>query len=213
MGTHGNALYFHAKALDSWFGQEEEAFGEYLRVQQYPACLVYTAGAYIHAADILNGMGQPENALALLAVDVPNIDWPERYSHRHLISADILINEQRFDQALQQLAAAGQFRPESEDEIVEMLVRIPSYCVDRYAEEQSVQWDNADNDAAIVAGLTNSMSTPDDAMYYDAITHEWPPLESVADMIATNRALNNNVFPQLRRELSEDIRQQMRNVQ
>ncbi len=63
------------------------------------------------------------------------------------------------------------------------------------------RWSLADANAAIEHALTNRWDTPDDQLYLEALLHDWPAQEEIPLHIATNRVLNNNIFPYRTRAL------------
>jgi tetratricopeptide (TPR) repeat protein len=183
----GHVYYFQRKELD-------QAFVHFLSVQRYPACLVYTAYAYIHAAAILKKMNMPVHALALLAVDVPCIDYVKAAFTRHMRSAFYRLELQDHTNAVRHLQTALALLPARSNDVLDCCSLIPGAPAiwDAVATQR---WCAADATAAIEAALTNRWDTPDDQLFLDALLHDWPAQEDIPLHIATNRVLNNNIFP------------------
>jgi hypothetical protein len=85
--------------------------------------------------------------------------------------------------------------------IADILRRTPNVYTGIWAAVATDVWRQADSDALIIAGLTNVSATPDDALFFDALMHDWPSKDEIPLAIATNRVLNNNIFPRTERAL------------
>ena len=104
--TVGNSYYWLGKICYEVYKDNETAFKYYMMVHKYPACLVYTANAYVFAAKILNRMGQSDNTLALLAVDVPVYKFKQKLMQRHIMSYSICKNKNDITNAVRHLQTA-----------------------------------------------------------------------------------------------------------
>jgi len=191
--SRGNAYYFLAHIQDVWQANPVAALTNYLRVQQFPACLVFTAGAYYHAACLFERLRLPLHALALLCIDVPTIDFEGMCQVRRVRAMDLCrgrgdhTNAVRHAQALcLTVPAASNF--------------VAGCCAD-YPEARQL-WDavaadyapGCETSDALAAALMATNSTPDDALFFEAVTHDWPAISELPAVTATNRLLNNNIF-------------------
>jgi TolA-binding protein len=198
--TRGNAIYFLGHLQYFQWHDPLGAFTNLLRVQQFPACLVFTAHAYLHAAAIMADFNMPVHALALLAVDVPCIDFERLAYTRHVRSAWLRTKLHDYTNAVRHLRAALWAQPKQTNQIATQIRLIPngSFIWDAVA---TSFWCNADVMATIAWAVTNRCDTPDDRLFLDALLHEWPAREDIPRQIATNRVLNNNIFPRATRRL------------
>ena len=200
----GGSCHFLARIMRDCHHDDDAAFDLFLRTQKYSACLVYTAYAYIEAADILKKRGQFENALALLAVDVPCHGFPNVLALRHMRSADICRAQRDYTNTVRHFHAAVAADKSLEPVVAANVRRCPMGTENLLATVGTNLWTEQDSLGLIITGITNHYSTPNDLVFFDALMHDWPKIEDVPPAIATNVALNNNVFPQKRRELSLD---------
>jgi len=198
--SKGNAHHFLGHLLFFDREQLDEAFVHFLSVQKYPACLVFSAYAYVHAAAILRKMNMPIHALALLAVDVPCLEFEQVAFTRHWRSAVLRIQCRDYTNAVRHLQSALVLQNSRSNEVFGLYRMIPdaSHIWDAVATQR---WSLADANAAIEAALTNRWDTPDDQLFLDALLHDWPAQEDIPLHIATNRVLNNNIFPRRVRTL------------
>ncbi len=175
------------------------AFKYYIKVHKYPACLVFTANAYVFAADILNKMGQPDNALALLAVDVPTFAFRQKLLQRHIKSYSICKNKNDITNAVRHLQTAYLADTNIVNTIKVILQTFPKWCEKHFRDSLTNLWCERDVLYTINKGISNPHETPDDDLFFDAVTHKWPDVYEVSKIILTNRTLSNNIFPQERR--------------
>ena len=89
-----------------WHLDLTNAINYTLQSHKYPACLVYIAWSYFDAAKMLIPLGHAREALALLAVEVPNIDSIGSHNLRHIQCGDVFINSGNFTNAVRHLQAA-----------------------------------------------------------------------------------------------------------
>lgn len=192
--SKGNAHHFLGHLL--FYGRErlDDAFVHFLSVQKYPACLVFSAYAYVHAAAILGKMNMPIHALALLAVDVPCLEFADVAFARHWRSAVLRMQCRDFTNALRHLQAALVLQESRSNDVRDLYRAIPDASA-IWEAVATQRWSAADADAAIEHALTNRWDTPDDRLFLDALLHDWPAQEDIPLHIATNRVLNNNIFP------------------
>jgi len=200
----GGSCYFLARILRDCHHDGDAAFDLFLRTQKYSACLVYTAYAYVEAADILDQRGQHDNALALLAVDVPCHEFQNVLGMRHMRSANICRARGDYTNTVRHLETALTMDNSFESVVRANVQRCPMGTENLLATVGTNLWTGQDSLGLIVTGLTNHYFTPNDLVFFDALMHDWPMIEDVPPAIATNLILNNNVFPQRRRELSLD---------
>ena len=48
--------------------------------------------------------------------------------------------------------------------------------------------------SAIDKAMAGEESFPQEELFYEAVTHKWPDINTIPEAIATNRVLNNNIF-------------------
>ena len=192
--SRGAAHYFSGLLDDQVRETRARAFSHYLRSVSYKTCLIFIGHAYLNAARILIEMGQRDNALALLSVDVPSIDMTELSAHKHLLAANLLFEALDFTNAVRRLHAACAADPAASNAVVTLA---SSYYVSTslWHAAFAQPWCAADRDAALLAGLTNALPTPDDHAFLTALSLDWPPAETLPPHLLTNRILNNAVFP------------------
>jgi len=198
--SRGNAIYFLGHLQYFVLHNPMAAFTNLLRVQQFPACLVFTAHSYLHAASVLTDMNMPVHALALLAVDVPCIDFYQLAYTRHVRSAWLRSRLHDYTNAVRHLQTAARMQPHNADAIAGHLAAVP--CgTSIWAAVATCSWSSIDVQATIEWAVTNRCDTPDDRIFLDALMHDWPAQEAMPPAIATNRVLNNNIFPRVSRRL------------
>jgi len=191
--SRGNAYYFVAHIQDVWQAKPVAAFTNYLRVQQFPACLVFTADAYYQAARQFATLGLREHAVALVTVEVPTVDMITMEYARHTLAYDLCRGLNDPTNALYHLQALLMHVPNMTAEVSELLARNPQV-------EQL--WNGSEGTfvcaaiqlAIIERALSHPARTPDDALFMDALTHKWPTMRELPLAVSTNRVLNNNIF-------------------
>lgn len=172
---------------------KEGALDHLLRVNQYPTCLTYISYSYIFAARVYNELRYPKQALALIMVDVPSIDWKFMKYRRHWDGADYSLELGDETNSVRHLAES--YRHSEKDE--ELFKR-------RIADEEISKefWDCCatnlftpyDLFSAIDKAMAGEESFPQEELFYEAVTHKWPDINTIPEAIATNRVLNNNIF-------------------
>ena len=198
--TRGGAHFFLGKLYWKYYNDSSRAFKHFMKVHTYSSCLVLTAAAYYHAACILKDNGQYDNALALLAVDVPTLDMSSLGPQRHITAAEIELGRRNFTQAARHVQKAYLIHANCTNVINNILSQYP-HVRDTYWDIAATNpWSAIDVEQAIRAGLSNPHSTPDDDLFLEALAHAWPKPEDIPAAIATNRVLNNNVFPYRKRK-------------
>ena len=200
--TVGNSYYWLAVIFNDDLKNEEMAFKYYMMVHKYPACLVFTANSYIKAADILVNMFQIENPLALLAVDVPTYNYENVKCLRHLISANLCFNKRDYTNAVRHLQVVFFTNTNEMQRVQRSLKRCPNSKA-LWNTLLTNRWNENFMIKTIQNGISSPEETPDDDLFFDAITHDWPQIEKVSDTIFTNRTLSNNIFPQKRRKITK----------
>ena len=209
--TIGNSYYWLGKISYEEYKDNEMAFKYYMMVHKYPACLVYIANAYVFAAEILNQLRQADNALALLAVDVPVFTYRQKLIQRHIKSYSICKNKNDITNALRHLQTAYLVDTNIINTIKVILKTVPKWCEKYFQDTLTNYWSETDAMNAINNGISNPDETPDDVLFFDAITHRWPPIYDVSKIILTNRTLSNNIFPQERRAFDVKKRRKTQN--
>ena len=172
---------------------KEGALDHLLRVNHYPTCLTYISYSYIFAARAYNELQYPKQALALIMVDVPSIDWKFMKYRRHWDGADYSLELGDETNSVRHLAES--YRHSEKDE--ELFKR-------RIADEDISKefWDHCatnlftpyDLFSAIDKAMAGEEPFPQEELFYEAVTHKWPDINTIPEAIATNRVLNNNIF-------------------
>jgi len=192
--TIGAARFFTGMLCEQLHNDPARAFSYYLGCVSHKTCLVFIGQAYCNAARIVSDMGQRENALALLAVDVPSIDMVSLRARKHLMAANILLDALQYTNGVKHLQAALT-ADSNVTQAVNTLVRSFYINASLWQCMLTNTWTEAERDAAILTGLTNACATPDDQAFLRALSLDWPPPEALPQAILTNRTLNNVVFP------------------
>jgi len=201
--TVGNSYYFLGRIYDCIIKNKDEAFENYLMTHKFSACLVFTANSYILAADILANISEIDNALALLAVDVPTFDYKNVKISRHLTSTYLCLDKNDITNAMRHLQVVYFTDTNKNDEVWEILTRFPKGSKGLWNVVLTNQWSEKYVIETINKGLSCPYVTPDDDLFFDAVTHNWPKIEDVSEIIFTNRTLSNNIFPQKRRKIKK----------
>jgi len=168
-------------------------------VYKYSACLIFTANAYVFAAEILVKSGQADNALALLAIDVPVYKFKQKLMQRHIKSYSICKNKNDITNAVRHLQTAYLADTNIINTVKVILKTFPKWCEKYFKDTLTNYWCEEDILNIISRGISNPHETPDDDLFFDAATHKWPAVYEVSKIILTNRTLSNNIFPQERR--------------
>ncbi len=201
--TYGGALHFLAKVQLNFYKDTTNAYRNFLKVHNTPACLVFIAHSYINIAKILDNWNLKDQALAVLAVDVPNIDFEDLKAFRHLIAADICLNQCEFREALRHLQVGYLLFPEKHAHVREaQLKRCPDGGTQLWAKVSSNPWNENDEWNTILKSTKNSERVPEFNLFLDAVLHDWPAMDEIPMNVATNRLLNNNIFEQKRRTIT-----------
>jgi len=87
----------------------------------------------------------------------------------------------------------------------------PKWCEKYWQDTLTNCWSEEDVINTIGKGFSNPHETPDDDLFFDAVTHKWPAVYEVSKIILTNRTLSNNIFPQERRALDVKKRRTIQN--
>ena len=201
--TKGAAHFFlgrmlhEIRRLDLGFTDEErssEALAHLLSVHKFPTCLTYTSYAYIMAAELFRERGDYYSALALSMADIPSIDFSMMEWKRHrnaAIYAQIIRDQTNYVKNVQQALRYG--GDKAEDDLRNSGVRwqcdesLWCYCQDHPLNEQDFNY--------VLAQAMDKEGSVFREEMYDAATHKWPKNFEIPLNIATNRVLNNNVFP------------------
>lgn len=83
---------------------------------------------------------------------------------------------------------------EPEDHMAKVLLRrygdnLWNYCLTN-------RFNLNDKHLAVQEALEDEKDFPCEEELYEALTHAWPEMSDLPESIATNRVLNNNIFPQ-----------------
>ena len=201
--TVGSSRYFLGRISRDSLGDTNAAIASFLAVQEQPACLVYTAYAYIEAAEQFVKLRQPDAALGLLAVDVPCIESANLRAARHLMAADMAMDRRDYTNTMRHLQAALLASPAREKDAAVRIARLSFDSAPLWQAVATNLWSGREWLDAIHAGLAVATNTPAPRLYADALLHDWPRIEDIPLGVATNRILNNNIFPQRRRDIAQ----------
>lgn len=172
---------------------QEGALDHLLRVNQFPTCLTYISYSYIFAARAYSELRFPKQALALIMVDVPSIDWKFMKYRRHWDGADYCLELGDETNFVRHLVESYRHCERNEEFFKD---RIADYDISKEF------WNNCatnfftpyDLFSAIDKAMTGEEPFPQEELFYEAVTHKWPDINSIPEAIATNRVLNNNIF-------------------
>ena len=201
--TIGNSYYFLGRIYDRVIKDKNLAFNNYMMTHKFSACLVFTANSYILAADILADMSEIDNALALLAVDVPTFDYKNVKVSRHLTSTYLCLAKNDITNAMRHLQIVYFTDTNKSEKVWEILTKFPPGSKGLWNVVLTNQWSEKYVIETINKGISSPYITPNDDLFFDASTHNWPQIEDVSEIIFTNRTLSNNIFPQKRRKIKE----------
>jgi len=126
--TVGNSYYWLGSISYKEYKDNEMGFKYFLKVHKFPACLVFTANAYVFAAEILVKSGQADNALALLAVDVPVYKFKQKLMQRHIMSYSICKNKNDITNAVRHLQTAYLTDTNIINTVKVILQTFPKWC-------------------------------------------------------------------------------------
>jgi hypothetical protein len=206
----GNSHYWLGFLLHRVAHQPAEALPHFLTAHRYAACLVYIDAAGREAAEIYYARGRNDAARAILAQQIPSIDYWQNEHKRAARSFDIARATRDATNVVRNLLRMQRSAPHV------------SYAAADVAEYRRcvADWLAPDHFDAIAAYLTavepwpvyqaeiisRALAGPEQGDREPALTdlllHDWPSLEDVAmaaPVVLTNRPLSNNVFPQRRR--------------
>lgn len=195
------------------FANREErhryALEHLLKANAYATCLTYISYSYIMAAEIFHEMGLNHPALALLMIDVPSIDWNSVKAMRHTAAARYCFLMEDSTNLTRHVQEALRYSKEDDPGyrvLEEYHSRINpelwKYCADKL-------FTNDDKNKAILSALDDERAKPWHSELFTALLHIWPKPPEMPEGMATNRVLNNNIFPfRIDEELSSLIRKQ-----
>lgn len=170
----------------------EDALYHLLQVGAYPTCLTYISYSYVIAAQVYNSLDHPKQALALVMVDVPSVDWKYMKFRRNFDAAIYSLGLDDMTNYVRHAAECLRYTDKTSDYIRGKLPLMVS----------DAQWNAlstnlfAFHDAAMAIGeaISDSEEIPQGERLYEALTRRWPDMKALPDSIATNRVLNNNVL-------------------
>ena len=201
--TVGNSYYFLGRIYDCVIKNKDRAFKNYMMTHKFSACLVFTANSYFLAADILADMDETDNALALLAVDVPTFAYKSKKCLRHLKSTYLCMSKNDITNAMRHLQVVYFTDTNKNDEVWKILTHFPKGSKGLWNTVLTNQWSEKFELETIGRGISSPYFTPADDLFFDALAHDWPKIEDVSDVIRNNRTLSNNIFPQKRRKINK----------
>lgn len=195
------------------FSNREErhryALEHLLKANTYATCLTYISYSYIMAAEIFHEMGLNHPALALLLIDVPSIDWNSVKAMRHTAAARYCFLMEDSTNLTRHVQEALRYSKEDDPgyQVLEeyhgrINPELWKYCADKL-------FTSEDRNKAIVSALDDEKAQAWREELFNALLHIWPKPPEMPEGMATNRVLNNNIFPfRIDEELSSLIRKQ-----
>jgi tetratricopeptide (TPR) repeat protein len=206
----GNSHYWLGFLLYHHSGQSVRGLVHLLAAHRYPACLVYIDAAGREAAEIYYARGRMDAARAILAQQIPSIDYWQNEHKRAARGFDIaratrdqtnlVRNLLRMQNAAAYVACAGEDAEARRGWVADWLV--PDHFDAIAAYLTAVEPWPVYQAEIISRALAGPEQGSRDAALTDLLLHDWPSLEDVAmaaPVVLTNRPLSNNVFPQRRR--------------
>lgn len=171
---------------------EELALSQLIRVHEYSTCLTYISHSYIMAANIYARFGFLRQALALLMIDIPSVDFDDMICQRNDDAAKICLRLNDITNCVRHLHETWRYgneeRRQQISELLDSSVKLrslwPYYFEDAFTEH--------DKDFAIFEALSDTSEIPNYDDLRKALLHKWPKSSDLPLGIATNRVLNNN---------------------
>ena len=190
--TRGAAHFFigritrsNIKETDDILYSYNDAIYNFLLTQRYATCLTYISYAYIWAADIYATLGYKKQALALIMVDVPSVDFAMmkkiRHSHAYLL-------ENNRTNIIKHIQEWMRYGDENDNYPHFLNDTLWQYCITNRlnAYDRNIAIEEALNDKREVIPCYELLT--------EALLHPWPSIYDIPESIATNRVLNNNIF-------------------
>lgn len=163
-----------------------------LVVHTYPTCLTYISYSYIMAAEDLNDLDHPEQALALCMVDVPSIDYAYVKTRRHENAANYCLTLGDKVSCLKHLQEMVKYAGHKKDDEVGRYFEKLGFSQKVWDDFATNFFSLADKHLAIEKAMSTDCPV-DSELLLSALTHSWPSLDDIPLAMATNRVLNNNV--------------------
>jgi len=183
-----------------WSGNEKDiklnALWQLLQVHKYKTCLTYISYAYADAAELYRQEGFPRHAQALAMIEVPTMDKRPAECARHRIGVQAAMTLRDYTNFFRHLQ---QWEVNVQGELPQYLNSYKKYVFKRCG---SNLWfhclTNGFNEyhkfEVYSEALRETNNCPFESDFSLAMAHSWLKREAVPENIATNRALNNNVF-------------------
>ena len=168
-----------------------------VKVHEYPSCLVFVDSSYCEVAEILARRGMTDTALALFSIRIPSVDFRPREMWKAECSFRLASLENDVTNMVRQLERGRAYG---------MSARLLSMMEGRLQKCASV---------ATMASISEQLDALSSPLHYEVeritqalygpengcsieirsmLTHAWPDIEEVSEVIVTNRTLSNNVF-------------------
>jgi len=175
-------------------------------VHKYPACLVYIAWSYYDAARILRNYWHDDEAIALLAVEIPNIDIIGVNHSRHVLSGNLHVNAGGwhnmidYTNGVRHLQAAISYNSNDVYIVKDILKRVP-YNSNIWASTANTPLTTHDMLNEIRRGYYKSTNLWCGKLIQEALEHDWPLPADIPAVLMENRILSNNIFEHKKRKL------------
>jgi hypothetical protein len=203
--TKGNTYFFKGKTLRMWHHDLTNSINYTLKTHKYPGCLVYIAWSYFDAAKMLRTYWHYDEAIALLSVEIPNIDMIGVNLMRNLLSGDCYINKGDHTNGIRHLQAAIVYK----DKNYMAFNACVSNCMNRVRGDALAIWaENIDKPfnteevyEELRKGYYKSTNLWCGDLIREALEHDWPLPDEVPMNVISNRLLSNNIFEYKKRTI------------
>ncbi|MBP5627558.1 hypothetical protein J6X96_05270 [bacterium] len=169
-----------------------EALSHMLIVHKYPTCLTYISYSYLMAAEILDEMNCPSQALALCMVDVPSIDYAYIKVRRHENAAQYCLTLGNSEDCFRHLQEAIKYSDRAKAESIKAYCKHMGLSPDICKSSATNFFSLVDKQIIIEKAITEACPIDIDLLL-SALTHSWPAFEDIPLYMANNRNLNNNI--------------------
>ena len=120
-------------------------------------------------------------------------EFSQKCSIRHLMMADISFKQHDFTNMARHIQMACAWDPKNKDMIRYWESQCPALS-DVWGYAMTNPWSAVDITSTISKGLSSPFKTPDDSLFLDAVSHDWPAMSSIPQSIMTNLLLCNNIL-------------------
>ena len=144
------------------------------------------------AAEILDEMNCPSQALALCMVDVPSIDYAYIKVRRHENAAQYCLTLGNCEDCFRHLQEAIKYSDRDKAESIKAYCKHMGLSPDICKSSATNSFSLVYKQKIIEKAITEACPIDIDLLL-SALTHSWPTLEDIPLYMANNRNLNNNI--------------------